>query len=341
MATIMDVARQAGVSVTAVSRALNNYPDINSDTKARILKVVKELRYYPKASARNLVTSKSHAIGVFYPSFDGLGLRQPFIGHILTVIHSELGRHGYDLLIFGVVQAQFGEFTMLDSVRYRDVDGVILLGLPDKSINQVIEEGIPLVGIDFVTPGVRTGSVTSENRQAIQNAVQTLYQSGYRTFGFVHAPLQMPVAMERLQGFYEGLTAVGLSPNQDWIISSGYSLQSGLEAGQEFLSKQKLPEVVICSADTNAIGILQTFQRAGLRVPDDIGIVGFDDIDAASYVYPSLTTIRQNADAMGKKASEIMLKLIEDPYRRDMPLNYVLGTELIARESTRPIRRDR
>ncbi len=336
MANIKDVAKRAGVSVTAVSRALNNYPDISAETKSRILKVIEELHYYPKASARHLVTNKSNTIGVFYPNLDGTGLKQPFIGHILNEFRTWVGEQGYDLLIFGNTQAPFDRFSFFDRVKYRDVDGVLLLGTPDEPINQLAEASVPLVGVDHPAQGTRCGSITSDNRRAVYDLVKVLYDSGYRRFGFAHGPLELPVAMERLQGFYGGLTAVGITPITDWIVDGTFTMEGGQEAGDTILKCSERPDVLICAADISAIGVMQSFHRAGVSVPDEISVVGFDDIDAASYVYPQLTTIRQNKEEMGRKAAQIMLELINSE-DHNTPMHYVLPTDLVVRQSTRPL----
>ncbi len=336
MTNIKDVAKQAGVSVTAVSRALNNYPDISAETKSHILKVVEELRYYPRASARHLVTNRSNTVGVFYPNLDGTGLKQPFIGHILNEFRTWIGEQGYDLLIFGNTQAPFDRFSFFDRVKYRDVDGVLLLGTPDEPIKQEAEASMPLVGVDHPAQGMRCGSVTSDNRRAVYDLVKVLFHNGYRRFGFAHGPLELPVAMERLQGFYGGLTAVGIASHADWIVDGTFTMEGGQKAGDAILQCRERPDVVICSADISAIGVLQSFHRAGVAVPDEISVVGFDDIDAASYVYPQLTTIRQNKQEMGRKAAQIMLKLINNE-NLNTPMHYVLPTDLVVRQSTRPL----
>jgi len=335
MTTIRDVAKRAGVSIAAVSRALNNYPDINADTKARILKVVEELRYYPKASARQLVTQRTHTIGVFYPSFDGQGLRQPFIAHVLDVFKNTMGDYGYDILLFSNTRAPFADFDMLDMVRYRDVDGVLLLGRPDESIHKLAEANVPLVGVDHTAQGVRTASVSSDNRRALHDLVCTLHANGYRDIAFAHGPLNMPVSVERLQGFYSGMGRMGLDIHPEWIVNGTFHFEGGERAAEQILASRKPPEIVVCASDGSAIGMMQRLIRAGLTIPNDIGVTGFDDVDACAYVYPQLTTIRQNKDLMGRTAAQVMVQLIDN--KDGAPIHLTLPTELIVRQSTRPL----
>lgn len=337
MATIKDVARRAGVSISAVSRALNNYPDINADTRARILKIAEELHYYPKASARNLATNRSHMIGVLYPDLDGTGLRHPFVSHLLNVFKDAIGERGYDMLIFSNTRQPFNDWGILDRVRHRGVDGLLLIGVPDENIDPLIDSDLPMVGLDYIVYGRRCGSVTSDNRRAVHELVLAMYESGCRDFGFVHGPLKMPVAMERLQGFYSGMASVGLTPNMDWVVGGEFTLEGGKKAMKQLLSRPEKPKALLCSADVTAIGVVQVLHETGLSIPGDLEVVGFDDIEAASYTHPALTTVRQNAAGMGRLAAELLVTLIDSP-EENRTLHYVLPTELVVRSSTRALR---
>ncbi|KYP81929.1 LacI family DNA-binding transcriptional regulator [Ferroacidibacillus organovorans] len=334
MPSIRDVAERAGVSITAVSRALNDYPDINADTKARILRVVEEMRYYPKASARSLVMNKSNIIGVYYPTRDGIGFQQPFIGTMLDIFKDEIGKLGYDLMILGNSTAPFDSFSLFERVKHREVDGVVLLGKTDETIKQLAESNVPLVGIDHFVTGPRCGSVTSENRRAVHDAVERLVRGGYQRIAFAHGPLDLPVAVERLQGFYSGMAAMGRAVERAWVVDGSFSLEGGVASAKALLACASMPDVVLCAADITAIGIMQEFFRSGISIPDDVSLVGFDDIAAASYVYPPLTTIRQDVNGLGKRAAQMMVDLIEGGSDA-FPMHYVLPTEFIVRNSTR------
>lgn len=336
MATIRDVAKRAGVSVAAVSRAFNNYPDINADTKANILRIAEELRFYPSATARNLVTHRSNTIGVVYPSLDGTGLRHPFIGHLLNVFKDAIGEQGYDMMLLSNRRAPFDRWGILDRIKHRDLDGVLLIGTPEEAVDELMQIDIPMVGLDYVVTGPKVGSVTSDNRRAIQDLVHVLYHHGYRKFGFLHGPLKIPVAVERLQGFYSGLQEVGIAPCSEWIQNGLFTLEGGQAAMEKILSSKEWPDVVISSADVCAIGAMQIMHSRGIDIPDQISIVGFDDIEAASYIYPQLTTISQDKEQMGQLAAEVLFRLIRSK-SDDLPLHYVVPTKLMVRQSTRPL----
>lgn len=336
MVTIRDVAKRAGVSVAAVSRALNDYPDINAETKRKILCVVKEMRYYPNASARHLVTRRTRMIGVYYRASEGF--RHLFLGHVLNVFKNAIGEAGYDMMVFANTRKPFEKWGLLDRVQHRDVDGLLIVGAPDEEISGLLEDDIPLVVVDYVVPGRNTGSVTSENRRSIHEAVLTFYRQGFRRIGFVHGPLHIVTAMERLQGFYSGMGEVGLEINTDWIFRADFSLEGGMRAGCELVGRRDWPELVLCSSDVDAIGVMHMIQKSGMRIPQDISIVGFDDIEASKYVYPPLTTIAQDKEGMGKKAASILIEMIEGQGGSGSvtaPMHSVLPTRLVLRGTTR------
>lgn len=335
MATIRDVAKLAGVSISAVSRALNDYKDINPETKARILRAARELHYYPTASARQLVTNRSHTIGVYFPDLNP-GLTQPFIASLLNEIKFTVGAHGYDLLLFANTKAPFDEINFLDRVKHRDVDGVMLFTHPEQALEELANSTVPVVAVDHMIHGKNMGTVTSDNRRAEHELVERLYRNGYRTFGYVHGEMTLHVSVERIQGFYSGMRAVGLTPSPQWIIPGTFHLESGWKAAEKFLELSTLPEVIICAADVIAIGMMQVFLQHGIQIPDEVSIVGFDDIQSASYVFPQLTTIRQDTQAMGKLAAEVLVSLIEDGAIA-LPQHHVLPTSLVVRQTTRPL----
>jgi LacI family transcriptional regulator len=336
MSNIKEVAKRAGVSVAAVSRALNNYPDIKATTKAHILKVAEELHYYPSASARHLVTNRTNTIGVLYQSKSGPGLRQPFMTTLLESFKNEIGSQGYDLLMFSNTKAPFDKMNILDRVRHRDVDGLLMLESLGDQLVGLVDAGIPMVGVDYILKGKRIGSVTSENRRSIHELIVRLYRSGYRKFGFVHSQMDLNVSVERLQGFYSGLSEVGVTPNMQWVLPGRFELESGARAANQYLQLDEKPEVIICAADIIAMGLMNVFRQQGVRIPDDISVVGFDDIDPAAYVYPPLTTIRQDTLEMGKIAARSLVRFIEDE-NFVTPQHYVTSTSLVVRESTRPL----
>lgn len=331
MATIKDIAQKAGVSVSCVSRAINGYPDIKDSTRQRILQIVDEMHYYPKASARHLVTNRTQTIGLIFETHDQSGFGHPFISKILTAFFQKVGEHGYDLLMFTNSRNPFDTWGLEDRVKYRDVDGIFLIGRP-PNFEKLLQLGIPITGLDFTLTGKSASSVMSDNRQGVQELIKQLYDKGYRRFGFAYGPLNLLPAMERLQGFHSGLWEVGLSSTPQWIVYGNFTYEGGKDAAKQFLTLTNRPEVVLFSSDLSAIGAMQIFQEYGLNIPQDIAVTGFDDVDAATFAYPSLTTIRQDMEQLGQAAATMLLNLMENQV--NSPQHLAIPTTIVWRNST-------
>ncbi|WP_028963281.1 LacI family DNA-binding transcriptional regulator [Sulfobacillus thermosulfidooxidans] len=333
MATIKDIALKAGVSVSCVSRAINGYSDISEETRKKVLRIVEEMHYYPKASARHLVTNHTHTIGLVFETHDQSGFGHPFISKVLTAFSQEIGKQGYDLLMFTNNQVPFDTWGFVERVKHRDVDGVFLIGRP-PDLDALLATEVPVTGLDFMLTGKTVSSVMSDNRRGVQEMVRTLYEMGYRRFGFAYGPLDLHPAMERLQGFHSGLWEVGIHPNPDWIVYGNFTYDGGKQAAREILRLTERPDVILFSSDLSAIGAMQIFQEYGMKIPEDIGVTGFDDVDAATFAYPSLTTVRQNMDELGRAAAKLLLNLMSG--QAPLSQHLTIPTEIVLRNSTIP-----
>jgi LacI family transcriptional regulator len=331
--TIRDIARRAGVSVSSVSRALNDYPDIKPETKAHILRIAEELRYWPNAAAKNLATARTFTVGVFFDPEDASGLRHPFVSHVLTVFAATVGQAGYDVLWFVNRRAPFDRWSLLDRVRHRTVDGVFLIGRPDDSVDDLVAAEVPLVGLDFSLTGPRVGTITSDNRTGMRSLVEHLAGAGYTRLAYLYGPLERPPFMERLQGFYSACQQLGLSVRPEWVLFGGFNRESGRRATQTLLEGAERPDAILAASDSAAFGVLAVLREHGIRVPDDVGVAGFDDIEDAQFAVPPLTTVAQDKDAMGRIAGEVLIEMMQEdePTR---PHHYVLPTALRVRAST-------
>jgi LacI family transcriptional regulator len=335
--TIRDIARRAGVSVASVSRALNDYPDINPETKAHILRIAEELRYWPSATAKNLATARTMTVGVYLDldSKDAFGLRHPFVNHVLTVFARTVGEAGYDVLWFVNRRAPYDGWSLLDRVRHRMVDGLFLVGPPKTGLEELVAGDVPLLAMDFHATGARVGTVISDNRQGMRDLVDVLVQLGYTRLAHLYGPLNGLPAMERLQGFYSGCEAHGLDVPREWVQFGGFSRESGYLGAKALLDLPERPEVILAASDAAAFGVLDAVYERGWSVPDEIAVTGFDDIEEARYAYPPLTTVAQDKDAMGRIAGETLVDMMQqrEPGR---PHHYVLPVRVVVRASTRP-----
>ncbi len=331
LATIKDIARIAGVSVTTVSKVINNYPDISEKTRERVQKVIEEENYRPNAIARSLSTNRSYTIGLFFTDHLNSGLRHPVFRDIIYGIERILFKNGFDIVLFA---HKWGDrFSYSDKCKNRNVDGAILMGMPktDSNLDKLINSKIPSVFVDLDMVGHNATYVISDNIEGAKMAVDYLYRLGHRKIGMVMGQWITKPAQDRLIGFMQQITELGLERNDEWIIETDFSEQGGYDAMKIMLKSKQLPTAVFCQSDEMAIGAMRAIEEAGYRVPADFSLIGFDDIEISRYVKPSLTTIRQDKLLMGEKAARILLDIIGEKNSSYYPI--VLPTQLIERES--------
>jgi LacI family transcriptional regulator/LacI family purine nucleotide synthesis repressor len=336
MATIRDIARLAGVSITTVSKVINNYPDIGERTRQKVIKIMEQENYHPNAIARSLSTNRSHSIGVFINYNLSRGLHHLFFHEILFGLETDLGQKGYDFIYFS-------DLKWKDSCDYvaksknRHVDGVVLMGIPlsDNHIDKLLKSSIPAVFLDVDIVGKNATYVTFDNVGGARQVVKYLYELGHREIGVITGLKFTKPAQDRLLGFQQAMNELDLVYKTDYIINTSFSEEGGHNAMEKILKMDKRPTAIFCHSDSIAIGAMRAIQEAGYRVPDDFSIVGFDDLQICTYINPKLTTVRQDAFLMGQKAAELLTVMMEQPDKSIFPV--VLPTELIIRESCRKI----
>lgn len=333
--TIRDVARRSGCSVGTVSRALNGYPDVAEQTRARILQVATELEYQPEAAARSLVTRRSHVIGVFLDTGeDHPDLQHPFFHEVLVGLKGAVGRADYDLLMFTRQESNnvFGRQSYLDRCRQHGVDGVVLMGQIDEAeLRSILRSEIPCIGVDL-DPGDGKALVCSDNVTGAKLAVDHLYELGHRRIATVTGLLETPPGRDRLRGYREALQEHRLAYRDEYVAYGDFYVDSGSRAMEELLRLSEPPTAVFVASDLTAIGAMRSCASAGVRVPEDISLVGFDDIPMAEHVQPSLTTVRQDKVSLGTQGGLALVAHIEG---RDRPRSPVtMPVEVVVRRST-------
>lgn len=335
MASIKEIAEKAGVSVSTVSRTLNNYPDVNEKTREKIFRIAQELNYFPNAVARSLVSKKTHTIGMFFGNKINSGFDHPFFLDIISAVREILGNAGYDLLVFTNKNKERATYTTL--CKERSVDGVVLLltGEGKKRTEQLIElqnSGIPCIAIDIPLEGEKASYVESDNYAGAKEAVNHLISLNHRTIAFIGGDEISKTSYDRLRGYQDALMEhkIGIDPT---LIRLGhFSKEKAAEATKQLMEARPDITAFFVVSDEMAISVIRTLQSIGYAVPDDVSIVGFDDIKEAEYCQPSLTTIRQDKFGLGSEAAHLLLQLIENPEYRPEPVT--LPCELIIRNST-------
>ena len=332
--TIRDLAKRAGVSVATVSRVLNNYPDVSEETKQKVLALVQEMNFRPSNAARSLVTRRSNIIGVFFlQDHTNAMILHPFFQEVIVGFKRAVGARGYDLLFFTSQKPGDRQFTYLKRCRHQQVDGVVLMGVnrTDPQMVELTASGLPCMSIDVDMLGHRAGYVMSDNQEGARQAVRHLISLGHKRIALINGDAIGRVRHDRLIGYREAMEAAGLPYRPDYVREYDFTWQHGYESMQQLLDLADPPTAVFAAADLTAMGAIKAIRERGLQVPEDIAMVGFDDIEVASMVHPALTTVRQDKEGMGRAAGENLIRLIEEPGYT--PPIITLKTELVIRES--------
>lgn len=329
--TIVDVAKKAGVSLGTVSRAINNDVHVAPDTRERVLAVTRELGYVANRQARGLKGSRTNMIGMLVPD-----LGSGYIGEIIHGIDAELALSQRDLVLFTTHRTAVKEAGYVANMVQGMADGLLLVlpRNPADYMGTLTRRNFPFVLIDHQGTAAPCPAVGATNWQGAYNATEYLVKLGHKRIGFITGSMDLGAASERLEGYKSALHVLHI-PDDPGLIYEGDFLQAdGYSGAQVLLDLNDPPTAVFASNDVMAMGVMDAVRSRGLRVPEDISILGFDDIPQAASVRPSLTTVRQPLEDMGRLAAQMLLDRIKNPekeiYRVELP------TELIIRNSTMP-----
>ena len=329
--TIYDVAKKAGVGIGTVSRAINNSPNITPETKAAVMTAIKELHYQPHALAQGLARKKTHMIAVILPVFTGY-----FYLELLKAIQREASTHGYDLILYSVDQTDKTDVFLRRTLQEKRVDGVLLISLKisDKFADRFVNSSIPIVLVDHHHS--QLDSIYVENNRGAYDATAHLIKLGHKKIGIIDAHLRSIPAQTRLEGYRQALSDADLPVVNAYMIIGehasevdGFNREAGYDAMHHLLSLPDPPSAVFVASDVQAAGAVQACREAGLHIPDQMAIVGFDDIEIAHYL--GLSTMHQPLDEMGSLA---FIRLLERMTNPDLDvLQKVYSTQLVVRNT--------
>ncbi|UOE93547.1 LacI family DNA-binding transcriptional regulator [Alkalihalobacillus sp. LMS39] len=331
MPTIYDIAQKTGFSIATVSKVLNNYTDVNEKTRKKILDTVNELGYLPNANARSLTTKKSWTIGVVFVEALNIGMKHPLFSGVIESFRKRVEQSSYDLLF---VSRNIGneKKSYLEHFRYRGVDGVVIVSPLhfDSEVQNLLESDIPTVFIDMHS---RDASVVfSDNRHGSELAVDYLHSLGHRKIAHIAGHEKTFAGEERLKGFLEACQKNHLDIPAEYIVNGGYfGFEGGENAMSALLSLEDKPTAVFAAGDSMALGAMKVANDMGLKVPEDISIIGFDDIEIAKYTSPALTTVKQNTDMLGNQAADLLLQQINE--KSKLTVAMTIPVELVKRDS--------
>ena len=338
MVTIKDISKKSGFSVATVSKVLNNYTDISTNTRDAVLKLCDEMGYIPNSSARSLKTHRSYTIGIIFEEITNQGLQHPLFAKILESFKSAVEARGYDIMFLAKSMGkQNGSY--LQHSRRKQVDAVLVLceDFNSEEMLELYESKIPIVTIDYF---VKTAiNITSNNNEGIWQGVSFLHSLGHSKIAHIYGDKTTFIGGTRKEAFENSMRKLGLHVPEEYLVSGEFfSKEDGYRAMQKILELEDQPTAIFCASDMLAIGALQAIREAGKRVPNDYSIIGFDGVDIGQLITPRLTTIRQDARKMGEIAARKILQLTETPEVINVGETVTVDTFLINGESTRVLK---
>lgn len=333
---IKDIAKIAGVGVSTVSRVINNHPDVKDKTRDKVLNIIEEYHYIPNNSARNLKRTDSKNIGVLVK-----GIFNPFFAKLVQFIEEKIDEEGYSAILHYNDDNTNDIEVAVELIKEKKLRGLICLGgdFTNLDESQLVDLDTPIVlsSTDVIENTNKNlfSSVIIENEKASFDAVEYLCRLGHKKIGIIVTGQEdRCIGKLRFEGYRRALLKYGIEYNENYSEIGEYTFKSGFNAMNRLLDKDIDLTAVFITSDIMAIGAAKAILARGLKIPDDISIVGFDGIDYAEYFHPSISTIKQPDEGLGKKSAEILFDLIK---RKKDHEHIVLKTELLERESCKKL----
>jgi LacI family transcriptional regulator len=328
---IREIARRAKVSTATVSRAINRVPTVNPQLAKRVWSVIEELGYYPNTQARALVSGRSRIFGLIVSE-----ITNPFFPEIVQVFEQIAVQHRYEILLTSTGNDPQRMESAVRRMIERRVEGVAVMtfGMEEVLLEDLKLRKVPMVFVDVGPAWPRVSNIRIDYLHGIRQAVQHLAALRHDNIGFITGPLRLKSALAREQAFVRAMQEIGLEADPELIVEGDHTLEGGMAACARLLGKSKRPTAVLCSNDMTAIGVLRKSYEAGLAIPRDLSVVGFDDIRLAQFVVPPLTTVQMSQSELGRLAFHALLTEVERETPAEEGTQYQLTTNLVLREST-------
>jgi LacI family transcriptional regulator len=331
--TIREIAKMAGVSPATVSKIMNNYGGISNETKEKVMNIIDSTGYQPTFSAKSLATKKSNLIGLIYAGKINVELNHPFFNDVVNAFKKTVGMMGYDILIFS--NEKFNkerDVDYLPRARHFQVDGCLIIAGEEieSAIYDLDQSEIPCVGVDIELKGPKSSYVMTDNRKVSSKVIEHLYLHSIRDIAYIGGVKDSPISMVRTEGFIKTMNQFGFPIREEWMQYGNFHEQSGYDAMNRILSKKPYPKAVFAASDMMALGAMAAIREHGLKIPEDIALIGCDDIEACRYSAPRLTTVKQDKEKLGRLAANMLMDIING---QTEPKTVLVDPELIVRES--------
>jgi len=334
--SIKDVSIRCGVSVATVSKALNGHSDIAETTKENVKRIAKEMGYFPNSSARALKTNRTYNLGVLFVDEAQSGLTHEYFAHVLDSFKVEAEKNGYDITF---ISKHTGHKNMsyYEHSKYRGVDGVVIacIDFSDPQVVELIQGELPVVTIDHVFDN-RT-AIVSDNVKGMRDLITYLYEMGHKKIAYIHGA-ESSVTLNRVGSYYKTLGEYGIEASDDYVKSGIYhDPATTARLTKELLELKDRPTCIIFPDDFSTVGGINAIKEQGLRIPEDVSIVGYDGILLSQVLNPKLTTLQQDTKALGSSAAEKLIALIENP-KATIIEKIVIEGKLLKGESVRNLK---
>ena len=329
--SIRDVASRAGVSIATVSRAVNHIPTVDPELARRVWKAIDEVGYLPNTQARALVSGRSHMLGLIVSE-----ITNPFFPELVQEFENLAVEQGYEVLIGSTNYEPERTETLIRRMLQHNVDGVAVMtfGIEEDLVQKLVEREFPLVFVDAGPdlPNIRVLKV--DYAEGIRQAVQHLAALGHRNIAFISGPLRLRSAVARRDAFLKSMAELGLVVPAEHLIEGSHTMEGGIGAMEHLALQAELPTAVMCSNDMTAIGVLHALYRTTHKVPQEISVVGFDDIHLSQFMLPPLTTVQMSCKDLAAAAVEALRAGIEPDNPKAARKEWHIPTKLVVRQSS-------
>lgn len=330
MANMKDIAKLAGVSVVTVSRVVNDSSNVGDETRKKVQQAIKELKYKPNRVAKRLrsTVSSGNLLGVLIPD-----IKNPFYVDVLNGIEEIAYKNNYALIMCNFNQDEEKQSRYIDILLSEAVDGMIVAPVKtdDQKIINVIQSGLPIVCVDRGLKDVDVDVVLVDNKRGAFLAVEHIIKSGYKRIAYISGKRDIPSSLQREEGYLEALKKYDIAVDSSLIKYGDSSHASGVTLSGDLLDLPNPPDAIFTGNNLITLGALETINKREIKIPQEVAIVGFDDMYWSNSFNPPLTAVRQPAHEIGKRAIELLIQRIEDPHKSTVQM--ILNADLIQRKS--------
>jgi len=332
MPTIKDISRLTGISVTQVSRALNNHSDVSQVTKEKVNRIAREIGYVANRSAQNLVTRKSNTLALILSNLEKSGGRDNIVYSLISGMYHFAESEGFEVVMFTTSSVHQRDKSFVQLCKEQNIGGAVVNGLrtDDPYYRELVDSDIPCVLIDSSIEGKETITISCDNKGAAYDAVSFLIKHGHRFIAVLNGRREATITADRFNGYAQALTEAGIPLRAEFSHYCDFQEDIAFETTQKLIKDYPEITAIFCASDMMAVGALKALQALDIKVPEQVSLVGFDDIPIAEYLMPPLTTVSQDFYGMGYEAGNQLLKIINSESDKK---NIILPHKLLVRKS--------